>query len=428
MKKFILPILLFLMFIPFVANAETCDTDKITISSITVENKSDNVEELDETTASGKKINLNLSMSEVGDNIEYKFVVKNESNEDYELNKTDLNLNTDFINFSFVTDDNSNIIKANSSKTVFLKVEYKNEVPDEKFESGAYNDNQSLTLNLSTGNSINVSDTLKNPNTGVQSYILIIFVILLISITAYILLKKKNYSKFMTLIVMSAIIIPISVYALCKCEISIVCKVEIKSNKYTGSIYRNNNISISSGSINTTIKETYCKKEIQNGNIIYDSCLNDLTGYDTEEECNNDAWEGDYTHYCYYGQIEEPGAGEYVFNPNLLNSDVYIKHDVIKNIITKSYLCAKVNNSESCLSGDEFPQFWGNMSLFFEKAQDILGGNAQYVEGIPYGNYYKGYSNGSITITRSDISGAIFFIDSKIKCHGDVWVCEYNKH
>ena len=150
MKKFMLPILLFLMFIPFVVNAETCDTDKITIQNITIESKSDNVEELDETTASGKKINLNLSMSEVGDNIEYKFVVKNESNEDYELNKTNLNLNTDFINFSFVTDDNSNIIKANSSKTVFLKVEYKNEVPDEAFESGAYNDNKSMIVNLST--------------------------------------------------------------------------------------------------------------------------------------------------------------------------------------------------------------------------------------------------------------------------------------
>ena len=68
MKKFILPILLFLMFIPLVVNAETCDTDKISISSIAIESKSDNVEELSEATASGKNINLNISMSEVGDN------------------------------------------------------------------------------------------------------------------------------------------------------------------------------------------------------------------------------------------------------------------------------------------------------------------------------------------------------------------------
>ena len=48
MKKFMLPILLFLLIIPLYVNAETCDTDKITISSITLEDKTDNVEELDE--------------------------------------------------------------------------------------------------------------------------------------------------------------------------------------------------------------------------------------------------------------------------------------------------------------------------------------------------------------------------------------------
>ena len=122
MKKFILPILLFLMFIPYIVNAETCDTDKITIKNIAIESKSDNVEELSQATASGKNINLNLSMSEVGDNIEYKFVVKNDSNKDYELDKTSLNLNSDYINYLFETEDNSNVVKANSSKTVTLRV------------------------------------------------------------------------------------------------------------------------------------------------------------------------------------------------------------------------------------------------------------------------------------------------------------------
>ena len=46
MKKYILSILLFVMFIPFMVNAETCDTNKITIENITIENKTDNVEEL----------------------------------------------------------------------------------------------------------------------------------------------------------------------------------------------------------------------------------------------------------------------------------------------------------------------------------------------------------------------------------------------
>ena len=215
------------MFVPFVVNADTCDTDKITIKNIDIESKSDNVEELDEATANGKNINLNLSMSEVGDNIKYKFVIKNDSNEDFELDKTSLNLSSDYINYLFETEDNSNVVKANSSKNVTLRVEYKTEVPEDKFESGSYSDNKTMTFQLSNGKTINVLDTFKNPNTGGQSYILILVVILMVSGTLYLLLKKKKYTKFMALIIVSTIFIPISVYALCKCNIAIDSNIKI---------------------------------------------------------------------------------------------------------------------------------------------------------------------------------------------------------
>ena len=122
MKKLLLAILLLLIFIPFYVNAETCDTDKITISSITVESKSDNVEELEEAKASDKNINLNLSMSNLGDNIKYKIVVKNDSNEDYELDKNSFNLSSDYIEYTLDSEDDTSIVKANSSKVVYLKV------------------------------------------------------------------------------------------------------------------------------------------------------------------------------------------------------------------------------------------------------------------------------------------------------------------
>ena len=237
MKKFIIPILLIALFIPFYVNAKTCDTDKISISSITIESKSDSVEELEKATANGKNISFNLSMSEVGDKIEYNLVVKNDSNEDYELDKASLNLNSDYINYSFETNDNSNIVKANSSKNVTLKVEYKTEVPEDKFESGSYNDNKTMMVQLSNGETINEPDTLKNPNTGVQSYILILIILILVSGSLYMVLKKKSYTKFMIFVIGTAIIIPMSVYALCKCEIKIESKVEIKSTISTAKVY-----------------------------------------------------------------------------------------------------------------------------------------------------------------------------------------------
>ena len=231
MKKLILLILLFIMFIPFIANAETCKTDKISISSISVKDKSGNVEELDEATVSGKNINLNLSMSEVGDSIIYKIVVENDSDDDYELDKNSLGLNSNYINYTFESEDDSGIVKANSSKVVYLKVNYLNEIPDEAFESGVYNDNKTMAVNLSFGN-ISVLDILKNPSTGVQSYILVFIVILLVCAILCAFLKQKKYAKFMVLIIGVGIIVPFSVYALCKYEIKIESNVKVVEKSY----------------------------------------------------------------------------------------------------------------------------------------------------------------------------------------------------
>ena len=221
MKKYLKLIILLIIFIPILVNAETCDNNKISISSIKLDSKSNNVEELSNATANDKNINLNLSMSNVGDNIKYKIVVKNDSNEDYELDKTSLNLNTDYINYSFETDDSSNIVKANSYKNVTLRVEYKTEVPENQFENGLYNDKKDLVVQLSSNN------TIKNPNTGVQVYILLFIIVLLFSWTLYALLKKKKYNKLMILVIGTTIIIPISVYALCKCNIVVNSNIEI---------------------------------------------------------------------------------------------------------------------------------------------------------------------------------------------------------
>ena len=52
MKKFkLISVILLIMFIPFIVKAETCDTDKISISAITVAEKSDNVVEVNEALA-----------------------------------------------------------------------------------------------------------------------------------------------------------------------------------------------------------------------------------------------------------------------------------------------------------------------------------------------------------------------------------------
>ena len=284
MKKFILSLILIVLFIPFYVVAETCDTDKLSISSITVEEKSSNVEEIDEASANGKNINLNLSMSDVGDSIKYKVIVKNDSNEDYELNKSSFNIKSDYIDYFLDSADDSNIVKANTSKIVYLKIQYKNEVPDELFESGAYNDNKSITVQLSNDNNANDQNTIKNPKTGVQSYILLIL-LLLLSICLYVLLKKKEYTKYMVILLIISIFIPLSVYAICKCEINIKSKIRISNNPKFCYTYLDENYYFEF--INGMTWSEYIDSEFNKGYIQYSSHRTaQPVGYEGLDYCN----------------------------------------------------------------------------------------------------------------------------------------------
>ena len=290
-KKLSFIILLILMVIPFYVNAETCDTNKVSISSITTNEKSDNVEELQEATANGRNINLNLSMSEVGDNIEYKIIVKNDSSEDYALDKNSFNISSDYIDYTLESEDNSNIVKANSSKTIYLKVEYKNEVPEEAFESGTFNENKTMIVQLSNDDTKNVLDIITNPKTGVYSGVLIIAVLLLISIVLYVMFRKKKYIKFMILIIGTAIIIPISAYALCKCDITIDSNITINQTSKCGSFARDNWNTIVSNvqsKDNNSCYEVGDTKEIDMGNLGVHTLR--IANMSTPDECSNEGF------------------------------------------------------------------------------------------------------------------------------------------
>ena len=101
MKKLLFSILLVItiLFIPVVVNAAQCDTSKVYIDSISIDKEKGNVEELEDATAKDKKVNLNLRMSTKDDEILYKVVLKNESNEDYEINKNSININSDYLEY-----------------------------------------------------------------------------------------------------------------------------------------------------------------------------------------------------------------------------------------------------------------------------------------------------------------------------------------
>lgn len=223
MKKIFVSLVTLLLFIPVVVNAETCDNNKVYIDSIKLD-QSRNVEELANATADGKNINLNLEMSDLGDSIKYKIIIKNDSNNDYELDQNNIKLNSEYINYTIELSDNSSIVKAKSSKLVYLNVQYATPVPDNSFENGVLKDNITMKVNLSTENSIT------NPNTGLRSLSFIVFIIMIMSIS-FIILKKKRIAKIM-IVIGTVILIPLGVNALCKCELNINSNVTIKEPKY----------------------------------------------------------------------------------------------------------------------------------------------------------------------------------------------------
>ncbi len=226
-KKTIYLVLLLIMYIPFIVNAESCDLSSIIIDSIELRNTSGSAEELSNPTVSGKKINLDLKFYEPGDSVEYNLKVKNTSNEDFYFDEESLKQNTDYLEYEFRYDDDLNIVKSNSTKNVNLRVEYKNEVLEDKFENRLYNDNKTMTIQLSNDEIINNLDTFTNPKTDVRAYLMIFMILILVSTTLYVVLLKKKYNVFMLIIIGSLSLIPTFVYAICRNEIKIESKIMI---------------------------------------------------------------------------------------------------------------------------------------------------------------------------------------------------------
>ena len=400
MKKTFLPFLLFIILMPFIVNAETCDTNKVKISSITIENKSINVEEIEEANANGKNINLNLSMTSIGDNIEYKIVVKNDSNEDYMFDKNSFNISSKYIRYTLKSEDNSDIIKANSNKTVHLKVEYINEVPTDSFKSGKYNDNKIGVINFSS------DEEIKNPKTGNQSYKIIIPIILLVSPSIYAFLRKKKHTKIMMLIIGTALIVPIGVYSLCKSDIKIESNVEIKNNTFTGTLYRYNNIRIKNGS---NISGYLLKSSVNYRNILYNS----------KDECSANAEDGEV---CEKVQDSIFNYQGFYRSQESIDKNVYIRHDVVNNIIKNTYICYLDDSGTYCMQGGDngnsfssneqiikdFNQFHSYCSMYINEDRTGCAGS--------YGMEMNAYKNGAISAYYMLSMGCDVGSDSTSSC------------
>jgi len=224
-RLLLIPFILFMLFIPIVGRAENCDLDKIKIQSVSIKDKSNSVIEVEPPKIDGKNIKVNLKMTSVGDSMEYSLILKNDSNEDYEIDENSFQSNSGYIEYSIDSSNNSTVIKAGEEKKVYLKVQYKTAIPDSEFNGEVYNSNENLALNLSN---VQVLDNIVNPQTSYRVFLLLLAIILCFSAILFLMFYKKKNNTLMIFILGIISIIPISVFALCKVQINIDSSVSIE--------------------------------------------------------------------------------------------------------------------------------------------------------------------------------------------------------
>ena len=215
MKRIICYIIIFVLFMPLIVNAEVCDTSKVKIKSIDLMDKSDGVVEKEEATIKDLQVGLNLKFSTQGDFIEYKIIVKNEGNEDFELSKNDIK--SDYFDYYYIYVDNTPIIKANSEKQIRFRIDYSHPVSSELINNG-FSEEKQIVLKLSNDKNIT------NPKTS-RSTVFGLILILLGFSTIIFVTKNKESAPILLFILL---LLPTGVFALCNISIATNSKIVVE--------------------------------------------------------------------------------------------------------------------------------------------------------------------------------------------------------
>ena len=224
-RKVKLLLLSLIFLVPFMVFAEdkvenTNHSGDVYIASSELIKASDGVEEIEKPTLKDLDVKFNVRFSEVNQSIEYKLIIKNTSNKDYNIS-TDNSFNkSDYITYNFKYDDGSDIIKANSEEEMLVTITYTKEVPSDKLTDGKFIEDNAMSLNL--------SDEITNPSTILQRYGINILLIIITCVVAFYFLKEKNAKDSLKVLILGFILIPLAVKAIDTIKVTIDSHVEIE--------------------------------------------------------------------------------------------------------------------------------------------------------------------------------------------------------
>ena len=219
MKK--IEYLLFTLFIGLLLIPFVMAKDTVEIENIELDSKSDSAYINSEPNYSGLEMNFDVSFDSPGDFVRYKIYIKNTFDKDFEVVNETMFSDNKFFKYEFKSDD---VIKANRSTVVYLTVSYNDEVDEDSYQNGAYEDFNVVAVKLLNNNKI------VNPETSSSIFgfiVLIISVVLLVLLVMY--GRKHGFVNNALIILLFGIAcIPFIVKAIEELKIQANVKVSVK--------------------------------------------------------------------------------------------------------------------------------------------------------------------------------------------------------
>ena len=210
MKK-VLYLLLCILVFPVIVNAK----EDVYINKVEKDEFYGDVVEKSEPTFDGLSVNFDLRFSTVSSYATYKVTIKNDAKEEYKINQNG-NGQVGYFIYTYKFADNSAIIKPGESKVLFVKVEFGENVPRDKFVNSVYTEDSEFVINF--------SNSLVNPETKAGIAILVM-IILVLSIIAIVLLTHNK--KALMGLVLVVLLVPVVVSAIKELSLSVKTRVEI---------------------------------------------------------------------------------------------------------------------------------------------------------------------------------------------------------
>ena len=176
---------------------------EIEVDNIEIYDKSNYVTENNEPELDSFDINYDLRFEDFEQYIIYKITLSNTSDNDFNY---DLNFDNTQMNYTIINDDN-NYIQANSTKNIFVKINYQEEIDESLYEEELYNTYENLQL-VFTAPKVKgaVIDLIENPKTGVFFNFGLVVVLIIVGTIIYI--KTKRISIFKYYLIAFLLIIP----------------------------------------------------------------------------------------------------------------------------------------------------------------------------------------------------------------------------